>query len=176
MKRLISITLLLVVTCSGEETPRASGIGLKMIPENTGAPTADVSTDEAFLARRAKATANAPAQRPLPPQPRAFGLMEMSSAIQSGTGFILVPKGSVLFQPARLNDKRVAKPLGKLMDWSEFMRSNRSWITTYEVTSDQVTGKTPIPPDDMERFQKGGCIVLATFQGGPITVIKPASP
>ena len=62
-----------------EETVRPSGIGSKMIPDNTGAPFSDVSSDEAFIARRAKASMNIPAPQRQQSKPSAFGLMVLFS-------------------------------------------------------------------------------------------------
>ncbi len=159
-----------------EEAIHASGIGLKMIPKSVGAPSADVSSDDAFIARRAKAAMDAPAPQRQLWKPSGFSLMEMSTALQSGPDFTLVPKGSVIFCPRRFEQNVVKKPSGKIAEWPHFMRLNRSWITTFEVTQDQVTGKTAIPPETWERFEKSNLVVLATLQGGPVTVIKHTLP
>eukprot|EP00903_Cladosiphon_okamuranus_P004064 g4062.t1 len=134
---------------------RSSGIGMEMIPENNGAPTVDIVSAEEFLARRSKAAMDHPEPRRLAPEPSAFGLMEMSTAIQNGTDFILAPRGAVLFCPAEFADRIVSRPQGNHVDWLEFLRANRNWITTFEVTEDQVKGKTPVPPETLERFQNG---------------------
>lgn len=161
---------------TAEEQVRASGLGPDKIPKDSGAPSAEVTTDDAFIARRAKAAMNMPPPLRQPPRASAFGLMEMSTAIQGGADFMLVPKGSVLFCPPALAVKIVERPTGKMMDWAQFVGANRSWITTFAVTREQVTGEKPIPPDAMERFQKNKLLVLATLQGGPVTVLKPKQP
>lgn len=168
--------LSLLSALTAKEVARTSGIGIEMIPKDMGAPTTDISSDEEFIARRAKAAMNSPAPQRLAPTPGAFGLMEMSTAIQNGTEFILAPKGSVLFYPTEFEERIVSQPQGNHVSWSEFQRLNRNWITTFEVTEDQVTGKTPIPAETMERFRINNLLVLATLNGGLVTVINPTKP
>ena len=156
------------------ELARAGGLGMDKIPPHTGAPSADLSTDQAFIARRATAQANESTPKPQPVNTNSFGLLEMSTAIQNGVNFILVPRGSVLWCPPEQQAKIVKQPAGRFTELSLFMASNRNWITTYEVTREQVTGKAPIPADVLARFQKNGSLVLATLQGNPITVIPHA--
>ncbi|WP_411827870.1 hypothetical protein [Luteolibacter sp. AS25] len=169
-------SLFLLPALTAQEVARKSGIGLEMIPQDAGAPIADISSEEEFIARRAKAAMGRPAPQRLAPRSSAFGLLEMSTAIQKGPEFILAPKGSVLFCPAELEERIVSKPQGIHMDWLEFLRANRNWITTFQVTEDQVTGKTPIAPETLEHFQKNNLLVLATLNGGLVTVIKPNQP
>lgn len=179
MKAGISIALgcfLFADHLPAEEPVRASGLGLKMIPKNSGVPSAEVTSDEAFVARRAKAPMNMPAPLRQPLGTSAFGLMAMSTAIQSGPDFMLVPKGSVIFCPPELTTKIVERPSGNIVEWRQFLGSNRSWITTFSVTQEQVMGKKPIPPDALERFRKNKLLVLAILQGGPVTVLKPTPP
>lgn len=157
---------------SAQQAARASGIGLKMIPENVGTPSADVTTDSAFAARRAAALDQEAAPKPQPSKPGGYSLLAMSTAIQHGADFIVLPKDSVLWCPPELESKIVKQPSGKFTEWQVFMNANRNWLTTFAVSEDQVTGKKPIAPETLERFKKNASVVIATLHGAPVTVLR----
>lgn len=169
--KVISLAALLPFGFLAAEAPaRKSGIGTAMIPENTRGPVAETITDEQLLAKRAAAEKGAEAKA-MPPRPQSFGLLEMSTIIQSGQDFLLLPKGSVLWCPPAFQNRIVTKPSGQMLGWQSFITANRNWVTHFEVTSSQITGKTPIPPEALARFAKGTSIVVATLNGSPVTVI-----
>jgi hypothetical protein len=154
-----------------QTTERRSGIGPEMIPKEAGSASADITTDQDFIALRNAASGESPEPKPIPPKPSAYSLLEMSTAIQSGTDFMLVPKGSVIWCPKQYQEKIVSHPVGKFVGWTSFVTANRNWITTLEVTKDQAFGKTPIAPEILERHHKGNLVVIATLNGSPITLI-----
>ncbi|MBX3740015.1 MAG: hypothetical protein KF712_03415 [Akkermansiaceae bacterium] len=173
MKRNLLAFALLSATLSvlhGADVPeRGSGTGPGMIPENAGHPTIDSMTDVQLIARRQASAAGQDLPKPMPPQPQGFGLLEMSTILQSGGNFALLPKDSVIWCPPALRTHLVSAPSGKFTDWLTFYSANRAWITTLEVTHGQITGKAPLPPETTERHRKGTLLVVATFQGGPIS-------
>jgi len=169
-----SVAALLLIPLACDAAERASGIGSAMLPQNTGGAAAESITDEQLVAKRSAANDHAPLPKAIPPEPRSFGLLEMSTILQNGSEFLLLPKGSVLWCPPALKSRIVTQPSGTMTGWHEFLMVNRNWITHYEVSSSQVTGKTPMPPQALEHFTKGTSIVIATLNGGPVTVIQPA--
>ncbi|WAC18066.1 hypothetical protein OVA24_12545 [Luteolibacter sp. SL250] len=174
MKHHLHILGLLAATCSvlhGADVPeRKPGTGLAVVPKDAGHPTIDSTTDEQLTARRQASVAGQELPKPMPPQPQGFGLLEMSTPLEGGGEFILLPKDSVIWCPPGLRSHMVSSPSGKFTDWLTFFSANRAWITTMDVTHDQITGKTPLHPDTMERYRKGNLLVVATFQGGPISI------
>jgi len=156
---------------SGQTPEHRSGIGPEMIPKETGSPSADVITDKEFLARRNAGSGESPGPKPIPPKSSPYGLLEMSTAIQSGSDFMLVPKGSVIWCPTQHQEKIVPHPVGKFIGWTSFVTANRNWITTLEVTKDQAFGKAPIAPEILERHHRGNLVVIATLNGSPITLV-----
>lgn len=159
---------------AADPAERKGGTGLGMIPENTGHPTSEATTDEKFIARRDAALSHQQQPKPLPPARQSFGLLEMSTVIETAGNYILLPKGAVLWTPPVHQEKIVAKPSGRFIEWMAFLTANRSWITTFEVTPDQISGKLPISTDLTERFRKMNLVVVATFQGNPVSVISHA--
>lgn len=161
----------LAIPVSAQTTERRSGIGPEMLPRETGSPSTDVITDQEFIDRRNAGTGSSPAPKPIPPKPSSYGLLEMSTAIQSGANFMLIPKGSVIWCPSEHQGKIVQHPAGKFTDWTSFVTANRNWITTMEVTKEQAFGKAPLALEIIERHRKGTLVVIATLNGSPITLI-----
>lgn len=168
---LILIVVTLALPVSGQTVERRSGIGPEMLPNGTTSPTADTLSDQEFIARRNAGTANTPAPKPIPPKPSAYGLLEMSTVLQSGSEFMLVPKGSVIWCPKQHEGKIVTHPAGKFVGWTSFVTANRNWITTLELTKDQAVGKVRIAPEILDRHRKGNLVVIATLNGSPITLV-----
>jgi hypothetical protein len=174
MKRSLRVFALLPATLSvlhgADVSERKSGTGRGVIPENAGHPTIDAMTDGELIARRQASAAGQELPKPMPPQPQGFGLLEMSTILESGRTFALLPKDSVIWCPPALRSHLPSTPSGKFTDWLTFHSANRAWITTLEVTHDQITGKVPLPLEAIERYRKGTLLVVATFQGGPVSL------
>lgn len=85
----------------------------------------------------------------------------------------LVPKHALLSAPANLKDRLMMSAGARLVSWSEFYAANRGWITTEEVNFDQAQGKQPLPEAVENRLAKSVNLVVATYLGGPISVMPP---
>lgn len=85
----------------------------------------------------------------------------------------IIPKKSILYIPEKLKSRVSVKPIGKFLFWPPFLKRNRNWIWTYEVTRDQAKGKEPMPEARMAEFTKLGRMVVATNNGNPIAVFAP---
>lgn len=155
----------------GVDVPeRSSGTGAGVLPHDAGHPVMDSITDEQLNERRLTSAGGQTLPKPMPPLPDGLGLLEMSTVIQRGETFALLPKDSVVWCPPTLQVHLVSVPSGKFTDWRAFLVANRAWITTLEVTRDQITGKSPLPAKIIERYRKGNLLVVATFQGGPVSL------
>lgn len=172
MTRHLIVPVLSLATVVLAETPRRPGTGIDKIPTGAGTPVADVTNDERLNELRTRALENQPAPKPEPPRASSFSLKEMSTIVQGDTHFVLLPKGSILWCPPALEKKITDRPSGTATDWLTFFAENRSWITKHEVTRDQITGKAPIAEATAEHFRKRGMLVVATLEGGPVTVIS----
>jgi len=83
----------------------------------------------------------------------------------------LVPKRAILQIPASLSDRLKIEKGARIMNWADFFLSNRDWIKTVEVTRPQAEGVEPMPEATTEMLKKATTLVVATYQGGPISVL-----
>lgn len=88
----------------------------------------------------------------------------------------LVPKRAILLSPQNLADRVGFKPGSKIMSWSDFYAKNRGWITTVEVSRTQAEGNLALPDETQKYLAKCGNLVVATYLGGPISVLPPKVP
>jgi hypothetical protein len=99
------------------------------------------------------------------------------SAILCYRGYLtLVPKRAVLHLPEKLKERFEAKDKVKIVSWSGFLQINRGWIRALEVTREQAMGQTPMSEEVMKSFQDETSAVIATFKGGPISVLPYIAP
>lgn len=103
-------------------------------------------------------------------------LVRDSTIISFNGNLTLVPKRAVLHIPEEIADRIGAKSGQKVLTWIEFLQLNRGWIRTVEVSRDQVMGHAPLPPNSVEAFAKSSSMVVATFKGGPVSVLPLKEP
>lgn len=118
------------------------------------------------------------AGKPEDPAPRFArrDLIKESAVLSRGALMTLLPKRALLHLPDSLNDTAVVKEGAILVSWQEFLKSNRSWIRTVEVSRERATGQKPFSLEEAEALRSSGRVVVATFQGGPIAVLPSAFP
>ena len=111
-------------------------------------------------------------------RPGEQSIIKQSEILHDGAHWTLVPKGAVLHVPAQMRPRVGTKPVGDLLAWSDFLIANRAWIATEEVSFDQAAGKKPLPEKRVEFWKNQTSVIVATYQGGPISVraIEPATP
>lgn len=153
---------------------RRSGQGPEYLPPTVQGAANDLPSDADFEARRA--AGNAPKLRVVPKPPRDFSLEALSQFLGDAESSVILPKGSVIHCPEALTARLLTVPRGKLMDWQEFLVAHRAWITTREVSQEQIRGEAAFTEIDRSAFHKGGKLVVATFRGHPVTVLSPAVP
>lgn len=184
MKILPSVSTLLTglllsgLSIAADMPPRSSGTGLAMIPAGTKNPNRDSITDTQLASLR-NANAFQPfAGKPIPAEEKQLSLVALSSFLSSDGMCTMLPKGSIIYCPEELEAKCVKAPTGKLTPWQGFLASHGSWVRLVEVTEDQVQGKAKIPDETLKIYRESKMMVIATFQGSPITVLqfKPTSP
>lgn len=103
-------------------------------------------------------------------------LLEQSDIICFGDLATLVPKRAILSAPANIRDRLSLKPGVRFVGWSEFYATNRGWINTVEVSRVQAEGREPISEEAQESIGKSTNLTIATFMGGPISVLPPKTP
>lgn len=98
-------------------------------------------------------------------------LISRSDFICFGGMATLVPKKAVLSIPKKFEDRMKYQPGTPIKPWGEFYAANRGWITTVEVSRAQAEGDKAIEEEVSERIGKSTNLVIATYMGGPISVL-----
>jgi hypothetical protein len=104
-------------------------------------------------------------------QPKS--LLESSDIICHGGLATLVPKNAIVFLPKQYSNRMGMKPNSKIVPWLDFFSANRSWISTIEITIPQAQGAEPLTKASVERIETGTNLVVAVYQGGPISRLSP---
>jgi hypothetical protein len=102
---------------------------------------------------------------------RPKSLLGESDIISFGNFATLVPKRAILQIPENYADRIQMKPGAALQSWRDFYALNRSWITTVEVTRVQAEVNEDIAAETKTQMVKTGNLVIATYLGGPISVL-----
>jgi hypothetical protein len=110
-----------------------------------------------------------PADPAKPDQPRS--LLDQSDIISFNGVATLVPKRAIIQVPKNLKSRITYEPGAKLMHWADFYALNRAWITTIEVSEAQAEGNNPLAEETQQKMVKSGALIIATFKGGPISVL-----
>lgn len=113
---------------------------------------------------------------PVKEQKKPADLVEQSDIISFRGKSALIPKDAIVFVPERLSDRLKMEESSQIVGWSKFYYPNRSWIRTVEVSLAQVTGEEPLAQGMQEMMERSGKIVVATYKGGPITVLPYREP
>lgn len=104
---------------------------------------------------------------------RPRDILSASDIICYGGFATLVPKRAILVKPESMADRLAMKDGAKLVSWIDFFSRNRGWITTVEVSRVQAEGNETINEETRKRVTESGNLVVATYQGGPISVLPP---
>jgi hypothetical protein len=103
-------------------------------------------------------------------------LISQSDILSFEGTFTLVPKRAILAIPKDLEKRTQLADATKLVGWAEFHANNRGWITIVEVTREQAEGNSPIDEDILNSFKDSTTIVVATYHGGPISILPLKAP
>ena len=95
-----------------------------------------------------------------------------SDILVSGSYHTLVPKGSVLNLPDRHKKRFVTKPSGNFILLKKFISKNYAWLSTQEVSFEQVKGEKTLAESLQKSIQQSGRVVIATLNKNPISVLK----
>ena len=117
-----------------------------------------------------------PAEGPDPSKAPASDLIGGSDFLSFSGHATIVPKRAILHIPAAMADRIKLQPGSTVQTWADFYASNRGWITTVEVSRVQAEGNQALAEDLVKRMDKSSTVVVATYQGGPISVLPLKAP
>lgn len=118
----------------------------------------------------------APAQGEDPSRNPPKDLISQSDIICFRGMATLVPKRAILQIPESCTERLKIAPGAKIVGWADFFAANRGWITTVEISRVQAEGKEPLAEDTLKQLTECLNLVVATYQGGPISMLPPAVP
>lgn len=140
----------------------------------------DVATHEQLVAQLRKAEQNDPMKKLQPTQGEDPSVVNRSKDLLADSDIIsfrgvatLVPKRAVLQIPQSCTERMKLEPGARIISWADFYAANRGWITTVEVSRPQAEGNLPIGEDSKKMMSTCRNLVVATYQGGPISVLPP---
>lgn len=103
-------------------------------------------------------------------------IIKTSDFLSFGGKTTLVPKRSVIHVPKSMASRMQFEKGSQIVVWPTFFAANRGWITTLEVTREQAEGKVPFDEKVADNIRKSSNVVVATYKGGPISVLPPKVP
>lgn len=103
-------------------------------------------------------------------------LISESDILCFGGAATLVPKRAVIHLPQNLAERLKFIPGSKILTWADFFAVNRGWITTVEISRAQAEGNQPMVEEIATRVNKSSNLVVATYQGSPISLLPLKAP
>lgn len=103
-------------------------------------------------------------------------LISQSDIISFGGHVTLVPKRAILQIPKSYADRIKYVPGSEIQGWADFYAANLGWITTVEISRVQAEGKEPLPEATRKQLSKNGNLIVAVYQGGPISMLPLKTP
>ena len=107
---------------------------------------------------------------------RPQDLLSQSDILCFGGIATLVPKHAILQLPEAYAERLKITPAAQIVGWADFYAANRGWITTVEISRVQAEGNEPIAEDTRKLLTKCRNLVVATYHGGPISLLAPKVP
>lgn len=165
--RLSLLALLGIVSAWAADTPDSGGYGPRYLTEDKHAP-AKRSVDDARLLQMRKA-AKFDGGTESDSSAKGWDLNENSEFISFNGAGTLIPKHAILHVPEKLRANVTSAMTGKFTPWQEFACRYRAVVTTFDVTLDEASGKTPLKPERVEALRKLDRIAVAVLNGSPIS-------
>ncbi|MEI7910415.1 MAG: hypothetical protein WCK77_12320 [Verrucomicrobiota bacterium] len=143
----------------------------------------DAATEEQLVLAQRNASQLDPMKNMAPAKPvdpatlnRPQDLLSQSDILCFDGIATLVPKHAILQIPENFTNRLKITPAAQIVGWADFFAANRGWITTVEISRVQAEGNEPVAEDTRKLLAKSRNLVVATYQGGPISLLPPKAP
>jgi hypothetical protein len=130
---------------------------------------AEASAKQDKLLEKSKAKRGGEEKRP--PNTKST-LLEHSIILTDGEKFTLIPEGSILHLPEKLQAHVLQNPEGDFTFWPNFLKRNASWLTTKEVTLAMSRGDAVAAKAVYSEVSQENRAVVAVYKGGPIMILE----
>ncbi len=161
------LALLGIASAWAAETPDSGGYGPRYLTEDKHAPVKRRVDDARLLQMRKAAKFNGGTEPD--GSSKGWDLNANSEFISFNGTATLVPKHAIIHVPEKLRVNVSTGMNGKFMPWQEFATRYRAVVTTFDVTLDEASGKTPLKPERVEALRKLDRIAVAVLNGSPIS-------
>lgn len=157
------------------------GLALVVGMQALGAPPVmrDAATHQQLLDQQRREAAQDPMAGMTPchdPDPALANapkdLLGQSDILCFGGMATLVPKRALLGVPGKFKSRTKIEEGARILTWVEFLAKNSAWITTVEVTPDEAAGRELLSQKTLQQVAECGTVVVATFLGGPVSVLE----
>lgn len=105
--------------------------------------------------------------------PSQFKLSDHLSRISHEGLRTYIPKGAVLYCCPTMKGRLASGAGGKIVKFDEFLRRNRAWLKTFEITREQARGNEPLPQSFYEKIKNTEQIVVAKREGSLVSTSIP---
>jgi len=156
----------------------ASSVAAEAVPVMRDAATHDQLSERLRVANNQNPLGKfIPAEGPDPSKAtEPTDLMAISDFLSFNGRATIVPKKAILHIPPSMADRIKLQPGCTVQTWQDFYAMNRGWITTVEVSRVQAEGNAALGEELSKRIGKSSSVVVATYQGGPISVLPLKAP
>lgn len=171
MKNLAILLGILSLPCplASAQERSGGGMGAQYLSPNRPAPAVVGTTDAQLRAMQNSQRFGGLSPKDLQKR-ETWDLEGHSEYIQFDGNVTLIPKGSILFAPDKLQQHVATGLSGKFMLWPDFSARYRGLVTTVEVNIDQASGAKPLDEAKMAVVKRQGLIIVAVLNGNPISV------
>lgn len=173
--RLVSFLLFLPLTVVAEVKPQAKPQAKPHFADSPSSEEINLAYRKSSQRDPMKTLVKIPGEDPSKSN-QPVNLLEQSDIVCFGGVATLVPKRAILAIPAKYKECLKLKSGSKIVGWADFYAVNRGWITTVEVSRVQAEGNKALAKETSERITKSTNLVVATFMGGPISVLPLKQP
>lgn len=170
----VFLLLFMVNPCAAAEVVKSNrGVGLldvNGLPKEIKAPTGKRISAEELQAKREEiekrrkfvviGNGNIPLRK---------SIYDGSTILVSNGQHTVLPEGAVIFIPDHLKSRVAEKPVGKFVLWPDFLRANRGWIRTLEVSIDQAKGVEPVNEQRSKVLRSAGVVVVSQYNKQPVS-------
>ncbi len=109
-------------------------------------------------------------------QNQPVNLLEQSDILCFNGLATLVPKRAIISAPKKYKDRYKFVDGSQVVSYQAFFAQNRGWISNVEVSRAQAEGVEGFDEKVTEFIAESGNLIVATYLGGPISVLPPKKP
>lgn len=178
--RVSLLTLLGGLLCQAQPGNSGDDAGFREIPQKK--PVFRDVTNHAQLAEMSRRAVDPMKQMKIlegddpAKENKPINLLEQSDILCFNGLATLVPKRAIISSPKKYENRYKFVDGSQVVSYQDFFAQNRGWITNIEVSRAQAEGVEGFDEKLTEFIQESSNLIVATYLGGPISVLPPKEP